>query len=59
MKLIVIFVIPSIESSWEVEYYVSFKNSMNDRVTEWFSESQLMKYSLQEERNSRIEQLLN
>jgi len=53
------YIIPSIESSWKVEYYVSFINSMNDRVTEWFSESQLMKYSLQEERNSRIEQILN
>ena len=53
------YVVPSIESSWKVEYYVSFKNNMNDIVTEWFSESQLMKYSLQQERNSRIEQILN
>ena len=53
------YVIPSIESSWKVDYYVVFINSMNDKVTEWFSESQLMKYSLQEERNSKIEQLLN
>ena len=53
------YVIPSIESSWKVEYYVSFINSMNDKVTEWFSESQLVKYSLREERNSRIEQILN
>jgi hypothetical protein len=53
------YVIPSIESSWKVEYYVSFINSMNDKVTEWFSESQLMKYSLREERDSRIEQILN
>jgi len=53
------YVIPSIKSSWQVEYYVVFINSMNDKVTEWFSESQLMKYSLQEERNSRIEQILN
>jgi hypothetical protein len=53
------YVIPSIESSWKVEYYVVFINRMNDKVTEWFSESQLMKYSLQEERNSRIEQILN
>jgi len=53
------YVIPSIESSWKVEYSVSFINRMNDKVTEWFSESQLMKYSLQEERNSRIEQILN
>jgi hypothetical protein len=53
------YVIPSIESSWTVEYYVVFINRMNDKVTEWFSESQLMKYSLQEERNSRIEQILN
>ena len=53
------YVIPSIEESWTVEYYVVFVNRMNDKVTEWFSESQLMKYSLQEERNSRIEQILN
>jgi hypothetical protein len=53
------YVVPSIEESWKVEYYVSFINSMNDKVSEWFSESQLMKYSLQEERNSRIEQILN
>jgi hypothetical protein len=53
------YVIGSIEESWTVEYYVVFINRMNDKVTEWFSESQLMKYSLQEERNSRIEQILN
>ena len=53
------YVIGSIEESWRVEYHVSFINSMNDKVTEWFLESQLMKYSLQEERNSRIEQILN
>jgi hypothetical protein len=53
------YVINSIEESWTVEYYVVLINSMNDKVTEWFSESQLMKYSLQEERNSRIEQILN
>ena len=53
------YAVPSIEESWRVEYYVSFINSMNDKVTEWFSESQLMKYSLQEERNLRIEQILN
>jgi len=53
------YVIPSIESSWEVEYYVSFINSMNDKVTEWFSESQLKKYSLREERNSIIDMILN
>lgn len=53
------YVVPSIESSWKVEYYVVFINSMNDKVTEWFSESQLMKYSLQEERNSKINQILN
>jgi len=53
------YVVPSIEESWRVEYYVVFINRMNDKVTEWFSESQLMKYSLQEERNSRIDQILN
>jgi hypothetical protein len=53
------YVIPSIESSWKVEYYVVFINSMNDKVTEWFSESQLKKYSLREERNSIIDMILN
>jgi hypothetical protein len=53
------YVVPSIESSWKVEYYVSFINSMNDKENKWVSESQLMKYSLQEERNLRIEQILN
>jgi hypothetical protein len=53
------YVIPSIESSWSVEYYVVFINSMNDKVTEWFSESQLKKYSLREERNSIIDMILN
>ena len=53
------YVIPSIESSWRVEYYVVFINRMNDKVTEWFSESQLKKYSLREERNSIIDMILN
>lgn len=53
------YIVPSIESSWKVEYYVVFINSMNDKVTEWFSESQLRKYSLQEERNSVIDMILN
>ena len=53
------YIVPSIESSWKVEYYVVFINSMNDKVTEWFSESQLIKYSLQEERNSVIDMILN
>jgi hypothetical protein len=53
------YVIPSIESSWRVEYYVSFKNSKGSDLRYWFLESELRKYSLQEERNSRIDQLLN
>ena len=53
------YVIGSIEESWTVEYYVVLINSMNDKVTEWFSESQLKKYSLQEERNSVIDMILN
>ena len=53
------YVIPSIESSWKVEYYVSFINSKGSELKYWFLESELRKYSLQEERNSRIEQLLN
>ena len=53
------YVIPSIESSWKVEYYVSFINSKGSELRYWFLESELRKYSLQEERNSRIEQILN
>ncbi len=53
------YVVPSIESSWRVEYYVSFINSMNDKENKWVSESKLMKYSLQEERNLVIDRILN
>jgi hypothetical protein len=53
------YVISSIEESWKVEYYVSFKNSKGSELKYWFLESELIKYSLQEERNSRIEQILN
>jgi len=52
------YIVPSIESSWKVEYYVSFKNTNGDEIRYWFLESELRKYSLQEERNSRIEKLL-
>ena len=53
------YIVPSIESSWKVEYYVSFKNKNGDELRYWFLESDLRKYSLQEERNSRIEKILN
>lgn len=53
------YVVPSIESSWKVEYYVSFINSKGSELRYWFLESELRKYSLQEERNSRIDQILN
>ena len=53
------YAVPSIEESWRVEYYVSFKNSKGSELKYWFLESELIKYSLQEERNSRIDQLLN
>jgi len=53
------YAVPSIEESWRVEYYVSFKNSKGSEFKYWFLESELIKYSLQEERNSRIEQILN
>jgi hypothetical protein len=53
------YIVPSIESSWKVEYYVSFRNSKGSELKYWFLESELIKYSLQEERNSRIEQILN
>ncbi len=52
------YIIPSIESSWKVEYYVSFKNKNGNELKYWFLESELRKYDLLEERNSRIEQLL-
>jgi hypothetical protein len=44
--------------SWRVEYYVSFKNSNSDVLKYWFLESELKKYSLQEERNSVIDMIL-
>jgi hypothetical protein len=53
------YVVPSIESSWKVEYYVSFENKKGNELRYWFLESELRKYDLQEERNSRIDQLLN
>ncbi len=53
------YVVPSIESSWRVEYYVSFKNTNGDILKYWFLESELRKYSLREERNSRIDRILN
>ena len=53
------YAVPSIEQSWRVEYYVSFKNKNGDVLKYWFLESELKKYSLREERNSRIEQILN
>ena len=53
------YIVPSIESSWKVEYYVSFNNSKGSEIRYWFLESELRKYSLQQERNSRIEQILN
>ena len=53
------YAVPSIQESWRVEYYVSFKNSKGSELKYWFLESELKKYSLREERNSRIEQILN
>jgi hypothetical protein len=53
------YIINSIEESWRVEYYVSFKNSKGSVLKYWFLESELKKYSLQEERNSIIDQILN
>ena len=53
------YVISSIEESWRVEYYVSFKNSKGSVLKYWFLESELKKYSLQEERNSVIDMILN
>jgi hypothetical protein len=53
------YAVTSIQESWRVEYYVSFKNKNGDVLKYWFLESELKKYSLQEERNSIIEQILN
>lgn len=52
------YAISSIEESWRVEYYVSFKNSKGSELKYWFLESELKKYSLQEERNSVIDMIL-
>ena len=52
------YVVPSIESSWKVEYYVSFINSKGIELKDWFLESELRKYSLREERSSKIEKIL-
>lgn len=53
------YAVPSIQESWRVEYYVSFKNSKGSELKYWFLESELKKYSLQEERNSVIDMILN
>lgn len=53
------YAVPSIQESWRVEYYVSFKNSKGSVLKYWFLESELKKYSLQEERNSVIDMILN
>ena len=52
------YAVSSIEESWRVEYYVSFKNSKGNELKYWFLESELKKYSLQEERNSVIDMIL-
>lgn len=52
------YVVTSIESSWKVDYLVSFNNK-GGKLRYWFSESELKKYCLQEERNSIIEQIFN
>ena len=55
------YVVDSIEESWRVEYYVAFKPDKTGKyqLKYWFLESELRKYSLKEERNSRIDQILN
>jgi hypothetical protein len=55
------YVLPDIEESWKVEYYVAFKPDKTGKyqLKYWFLESELRKYSLQKERNSIIEQLLS
>lgn len=53
------YAVPSIQESWRVEYYVSFKNSKGSELKYWFLESELKKYSLQEERNLVIDMILN
>ncbi len=53
------YVVPSIESSWKVEYYISFDNSSGEDIRYWILESELKKYDLVEERNLKIEEILN
>ena len=52
------YVLPDIKESWKVEYYVSFINRKESELRYWFLESELEKYDLQQDRDSKIEQLL-
>ena len=54
------YVVDSIEESWRVEYYVAFKPDKTGKyqLKYWFLESELRKYSLQEERNWKLKQVL-
>ena len=51
------YVLPDVEESWKVEYYVKFKNDNNKEVRAWYLESELVKYTLQEERNIKLKEL--
>ena len=58
------YIVPGISTSWKVEYRLQFKRSDDGRVILtgkriWYDESRIKEYSLQEERDNKIDQLLN
>jgi len=50
------YVVPSIKSSWKVEYYVEFINESREG---WFFESQISNIDIQKEREDKINMILN
>lgn len=52
------FIVPGVYSSWKEEYYVSFKNDKGENFKYWFLDSELRKWTISEERNNKIEQIL-
>ena len=52
-------IVIDIRNSLHTMYKVHFLNGTGNGLTYWYLESELRKYSLEEERDSRINQILN
>lgn len=52
------YVIPSIESSYKLEYRVRFKDK-NVYINNWVEHKDVMLYTLEDEREEKLNQLLN